>query len=303
MRILRALFTFGIAISIIGAIVFLIARELMLIGAVSQVRSSINLLRRTAANTGSYAQECRERGVTDEETSSIASVQLRFDTPTSYVLEVVCNQFALDPIEVERQQLPTFAQKTIGSSGLEWGEELSGIGIEVLGRSRGIFVQGNDIWYDTVDKTVGLPGPLTSCEGHGFSCCQSETSQGAGLVMSEVTDCPQSCYERCELRPLVLSLTTQPFYEQATRELSIRSGEPLEVGFVIDPQGAQELRVELDFGDGTVDRFDQFQGRASHTYTCAQARCEYEITLQAFNEQDIVSVVTSISRVKVVVTR
>lgn len=303
MRILRALFFFGIGISIFVGIVFLITRELMLIGAVSQVRSSINLLRRTAANTGAYAQECRQRGVTDEETSSIAAVQLRFDSPTSYVLEVVCNQFALDPIEVERQNLPTFAKKTTGSSGLEWGEQLSGIGIEVLGRSRGIFVQGRDIWYDSVDKTVGLPGPLTTCEGHGFNCCQTETSQGAGLVMTEVTDCPQNCFERCELRPLVLSLTTQPFYEQATRVLTSQSGQPIEVGFVIDPQGAQELKVELDFGDGTIDRFEQFQGRASHTYTCAQASCEYEITLQAFNEQDIESVLTSISKVKVVVTR
>lgn len=303
MRILRAIFFFTIGIGILSAVVFLIARELLLIAAVAQVRSSVNLLRRTAANTGVYAQECRERGVVDEETSSISSVQLRFDTPTSYVLEVVCNQFALDPIEVEAKNLTMFAKKSVGSSGLQWGEQLSGIGIEVLGRSRGIFVQGKDIWYDSIDKTVGLPGPRTSCEGHGFSCCQIETSQGAGLVMTDVTDCPQSCFERCELRPLVLSLTTQPFYEQVSRVLTIQSGQPMEVGFVIDAQGSKELRVELDFGDGTVERFQQFQGRASHTFTCAQARCEYEITLQAFNDQDIESVLTTISRVKVVVTR
>jgi hypothetical protein len=303
MRILKSLFFLGIGIGILAGIVFLIARELLLIVAVSQVRSSINLLRRTAANTGAYTQECRQRGATVEETLSIAAVQLRFDTPTSYVLEVVCNQFALDQIVVERQKLPAFAGKTVGSSGLEWGEELSGIGIEVFGRSLGIFVEHGKIWYGPVDKTLGLPGPLTTCAGHGFKCCQTEISQGVGLVMTEVTDCSQNCFQRCELRPLVLSLSTQPFYEQATRVLTIQSGQPIEVGFVIDPQGAQELKVKLDFGDGTIDRFEEFEGRTSHIYTCAQARCEYEITLQAFNEQDIESVLTSISKVKVVVTR
>jgi hypothetical protein len=302
MRILKSIFYFTIVIGLIGLVIFLVFRELLLISAVSQVRNSITQLRQTASNTGVYAQQCRELGVSDQETTAISSLQLRFDSPTSYVLEVVCNEFALNPIQIEQKELPLFTQKTPGSSGLAWGDEVSGIGLEVLGRTRGIFMQGNEVWYDNVDKTVGLPGPLTTCQGHGYTCCQQETSIGSGLTLTEVTDCPQNCHSKCELRPLVLSLTTQPFFDQTTRQLTVTAGQPIEVGFVIDPQGSKDLRVELDFGDGTKDAFNQFQGRASHVYNCSKAVCNYQISVIATNDLKIDSALTAISKVKVVVT-
>lgn len=299
MRILRTFFVYSVVLLMLGGAGFLITREVLLFMAVSQVKTSLNTLQRTAANTGVYAQQCREFGVTEDTTAAVEAVQLRFDSPTSYVLEVICSQFSLNPIKIETKELPPFTAKTIGSSGLIWNQGLTGIGIEIWGRSRGIFAEAGDIWYGPAEDSIGLLGPATTCAGHGYTCCQSETSQGSGTSISEVTDCPRSCYEQCQLRPLVLSVVSQPFYDPVTRVLSVESGQSVEIGYVIDPQGSEQLQVRLAFGDGEIEEFSDFQGRASHTYTCQSSLCEYTISLQATNEHDITSAVTSISQMKV----
>lgn len=306
MRILRALFVYSLACGILMGVGFLVGREVILFMAVSQVRASLNTIRKTASNTGAYIQQCREKGIIDDSTSAIGEVQLRFVSPTSYVLEVICSQFALDPIVIETKELPMFVTKTAGSSGSIYGETLTGIGLEVFGRSRGIFMQGRDIWYDQAAKTVGLAGPVTSCSGHGYACCQVESSQGVGATLTNVTDCSLNCYQSCSVRPIVLSVTTQPFYDLQTRQVATSEGMPIEVGYVVDDQGAKSMQVSIDFGDGTSENFAQNQAKTSHAYTCAQtgqASCEYQITITAVNDEGISSVVTRISQVSVVVAR
>lgn len=290
-------------IAVVVGIVFFVGREIVLATAVSQVRSSLSTLRRTAQNTGSYAQQCRELGVTDQDTAPIAGVQLRFTSPTTYVLEVVCNTPGIQPIQFQEHTLPFMVQKTAGSSGLYWSDQLSGIGLEVLGRSRGIFVEEGRVWIDAAEKSVGLAGPVTTCQGHGFDCCQEQLTQGSGTQITQVTDCPRSCFEICETRPVLLSLSTQPFYEGENREVAISSGESLEIGFLIDPQGASEVQTTVDFGDGSSQVISELQGRLSHVYTCAQARCRYQLIVSAVNQKGIQSAETSIGSVWVVVNR
>jgi len=304
MRILKALLFFSLGLLVIGGAGFLIAREVLLIVAVSQVRASLNTLRRTATNTGSYVQACRQKGLTDDSVSAIDRLQLRFDSPTTYVLEVICNQFLLDPIVIFEEELPPFTKKAAGSSGIIYGEDLGGIGLEVWGRSRGITMQGKEIQYVPLVRTLGLPGPVTSCSGHGYTCCQAELAEGVGTVMTNVSDCPRSCYQSCVLRPLVLSVNTQPYFsDPAARQIEVRAGQPLEVAYVLDPQGSESLTVTVDFGDGTNETLTGFQGQASHVYACSQPSCRYQLTVQAVNEQGTQSMVTSISQVEIRVSR
>ncbi len=307
MRILQALFTFSFFIFVSMGIGFLASREVLLFMAMAQVRASANTIRSAASNTGTYIQQCREKGIINDSASAIGAIQLRFESPTTYVLEVVCSQFTLEPIVIETKTLPMFVKKTAGSSGLIFGETETGVGISVLGRSRGIFMQEREIWYDQAEKSIGLAGPLTTCGGHGYVCCQLESSQGAGASLSSVTDCPRNCYQSCTTRPIVLALTSQPFYDPQTRQVPIEVGTPLELAYVIDGQGAKTLSVTLDFGDGTSQTFTESSARTSHGFECPAGTvaptCTFTVKVTATNESGIESVVTSISQLTVLVSR
>lgn len=303
MRILKASFTFLIFILIIGGVGFLIAREVLLTMAASSFTSSVTTLRRTAMNTGPYVQECRARGITDDSVSAIETIQLRFTSPREYVIEVICSQFTLDPIEVASFELPPLVTKTLGSSGLVWGQEFGGVGLEIWGRSRGIFVEDGKIIRDEAELAHQIMGPKTSCAGHGYECCYEETSLGQGEILDQVTDCPRSCYESCVRRPLVVSFRSLPLMDAGSRTIEVRAGQPVELAYVVDPVGSQELMVEIDYGDGEVEQFLTYEGSSTHFYNCAQETCQYSAMIKAVIEGEIDSHPTPLSFITVEVRR
>lgn len=303
MRVLRASITFLIFIVVIGGVGFLITREVLLSMATSSFTNSVATLRRTATNTGPYVQECRARGITDDSVSAIEAIQLRFTSPREYVIEVICSQFTLDPIVVAEFELPPLVTKSLGSSGLIWGQEFGGVGFELWGRSRGIFVEDGRIIRDDAELASQIMGPKTSCAGHGFECCYEETSLGQGDLFGEVTDCPRSCYEACVRRPLVVSFRSLPLMDAATREVAVSAGQPVEFAFVIDPVGSQDLTVEIDYGDGQVESFANFEGSATHFYNCSQPTCQYSAIVRAVIEDEIDSFPTPLSFITVNVSQ
>lgn len=301
MRVLKFLFSSAIIVGILGAVGFLIWREYMLMTGISQLRASMRQVTTIATNSGTYVNSCRERGVLDLDTGAIQAIQIRFTSSTTYQVEVVCNQFALDPIIAERASLPRFVEKVPGESGIIWGEARSGVALSMFGRTRSIYVEDSQVHTGELMDVQGSFGPVTSCSGHGFTCCQAETSIGEGSQLTNVTDCRASCFSSCVPRPVVLSFTTQPFYDLKTRVLYAPKGQEVTVAYVLDPAGSENLDVTIDFGDGSQNALTQFTGSTTHIYNCQDSSCSYQLKIEAVNEHGISSAQTPVTSVTVFV--
>lgn len=301
MRILKSMFFFLVVLGAAAGVAFLVGREFLLTLGVTTMRSSFREVADIAKNTGTYAAECRKKGIVELDESSIKSIQLRFTSDTQYQIEVVCRQFSLDPIVIKQDQLPEFVTKVPGFSGVIWGEALSGVAIQAFGKTKSIFVEGEAINLGTLQDVAGALGPPTSCQGQGFTCCPAETTIGEGRSLQNVTDCSANCYESCLRRPIVLSFSTQPFFDLKTREVIISRGEQLTVAYVTDFAGSKSLDITIDFGDGQVQRMSEFSGNTVHQYECSQAACRYDLRLTAINENGVEAAETAITRVTVIV--
>ncbi|MDQ3008303.1 MAG: hypothetical protein M3Q81_01780 [bacterium] len=304
MRIVRFLLTSFIVIAILGSIGGLIAREVLLFYGVSTVRASMSTLREAAANSGSYQLECQKKGVSRDVSNSVERIQLRFTSPSEYVLEAVCNQFLLDPIIITRDTLPMFVTKTSPSSGFVWDDTLHVVTISVWGRSRSIILENFAVRYTSAPVTInpGL-GPVTSCSGYGYSCCMTESSVGEGTVLSQANDCPRTCYASCISRPVLLSFVSEPFFDPKTRNVSIQNGGMVNFSFVLDKGMADKVTATLDFGDGTSQTFNESTTTASHVYNCAQNTCQFTAQLKVSDSASTPAADTPVSRILVTVTR
>jgi hypothetical protein len=230
----------------------------------------------------------------------IRRLQLRFTSPTAYVAEVICDQFPTDPILVKRGKLPLFVNKTPGYSGIIWGVEPSGIELELWGRYRTIGVIDHETRSSALFKPHQLQ-PETSCSGYSQICCQSETQQGLGEVNSQVNDCPQSCFSACRSRPVVLSFTTDPFFEQSTRTLTLARGETVTFSFVTSSTEKLPPMVTIEFGDGQQESVNTFSGQISHVYECQSVQCSYTATIAAQDQNAVVSAVTPLTKMTILI--
>lgn len=267
----------------------------------SLISSSLKQLGTISRNSGVYATECRKKGIVELDESSIKTIQLRFTSDTDYQIEVICNQFSLDPIIVEERTLPYLVSKSVGYSGVVWGEDLSGVAIQALGKVKSVYIEGLNVYVGNLADVEGSIGPLTSCEGNGFSCCTVETSIGIGDNVTSVSDCPQTCFESCQRRPVILSVSTQPFFDLKTRVLTINKSEQVIIGYVTDFADSKELDIKIDFGDGEEIHLSEYSGDVTHQYNCNQTSCSYDLQVTAINEKGIEAARTAITRVKVIV--
>lgn len=301
MRIIKLIFFSLLFISIASLLVFFVGREILLSMGVSSIRNSLKELSAISRNSGPYAIECRKKGIIEIDESSIKTIQIRFISDTVYQIEVVCSQFSLNPIVVKSVELPQFVKKTAGFSGITWGENLSGLAIESFGKVKSIFVEDYSIRTGTLEDVQGSLSPVTSCEGQGFECCQADTTIGQGEQINNVLDCPQSCFTSCVKRPVVLSVSTQPFFDLKTRVLTATKSEQIIAAYVMDPAGSKELDVTIDFGDGTTEHRSEYNGDATHQYNCSKSSCRYNLQVTAVNEDGIEAARTSITSVTVIV--
>lgn len=278
MRIISFLFKSLIAIGIIGVVFGLIAREALLVWGISQLQSDLKMLR-SVVNEGTHQRQCVERGAALVEGQLIATAQLRFESDTDYVLEIACDQFRRAPIVLKENSLPMFVSKISGMSGVVLESELSGVTIEVFGRRQTVMVQTTSIRTGGQGLPASGNGPQTSCVGYGFICCEAETSVGVGQQNSQATDCSQSCFSSCQRRPVLLSLTAEPYIDLRERVARVVGGQELVVNYTVEPGASQHLVVLIDFGDGEVEQLETAQGSASHLYQCSSSRCTYTVRL------------------------
>jgi hypothetical protein len=143
--------------------------------------------------------------------------------------------------------------------------------------------------------------PATSCAGFGYTCCQPETSIGQGEQITIATDCPRTCHTSCSVRPIILSVTTQPFLDQATRTVTVPRGSEVSIGYVVDQQMLEDVVTTIDYGDGQQQQFLEISGFSSHTYTCPTGNCRYTVEVSATAGNGVVSADTPITKLTVIV--
>lgn len=300
MRIVMSLLFSFVALVLSAGAVFLIVREGLLMWSMQELRQSAAQMRKLAVNIGPYGVECRKKGVLEDE-NVVTAIQLRFLNDTEYVIEIVCGQFKLDPILVATKKLPFMVKKVPGSAGIIWGGAPSGVRVELWGRTRAMLQENKQLFYTSNPKEELGITPLSSCGGYGYSCCAEESAQGLGDQLEQALDCPRTCYASCQRRPVVLSLSTDPFYDPETRTLGALPGDVITFVYVIDsPAGGS---VVLDYGDGTKETVTTMSGTTTHQYQCATAVCTYKMKLKVTDTAGVTSVDTPVSQVTVRVGR
>lgn len=303
MRIIKFLFSGLIITLIVGVVTFFIARESLLVWTLADLRTSLSTLRQIEKNPRAYALECRQKGTTVE-TDVIDKLQLRFISPTEYVLEVVCTQFSLDPIVLQTKELPRFVTKLPGNTGIIWGDSPSAIGLSVFGRSRAIIVEKEEILYSPINEgfSYGV-GPVSSCRAYGFYCCNQDTQLGKGDQFNGVSDCPLTCYSQCVTRPIVLSFTSDPYMDINTRVTQVKSGETVTFSYVVNANSADEnFQVVLETGDGANYTSHQESGMFEHSYSCQANKCSYAANLKVVNSDGIESAKLTINSIRIEVS-
>lgn len=303
MRIISFLLTSLVLFAVVAVVGAFAVREALLIWATSMVQSSVTTLQVYAKNPKPYTNMCRQKGsVLTEE--AVQRFQLRFTSPTTFATEVICNQFPLDPITLQQSTLPMFVQKDPGSGGLIWGTDRSGVVLSIFGRKTAVIVDNKDITTAAGNVSLGNVTPQTTCSGYGYVCCQSETVQGMGQSYGQVIDCPQTCFESCVPRPVVLSFVSDP-YPEAGRTVTIHAGESVTFSYVISlPPGDKEpAQVTIEYGDGQRDQLAGINNQTSHTYACANSRCQFTAHASVEDAKGLKSADTPITTLNIVVTQ
>lgn len=319
MRILSFILKFTLAIIIFGMLGFIIVRELVVYWGASSFKNSLVVLRKSYT-TNSHGPECLRRGSGSSQTEKLATYQLRFLSSTEYVLEVVCSQFSLSPVVIQRSSLPPFVTKVPGGSGIVWDENIrSSVEIAAFSdlselisktfhtnasfitRTRTVVVDDREIIITTTKTDIG-GGPVTSCEGYGYQCCQSVTEVGIGSQITGLNECKDSCFASCGKRPAILSFNSNPYFDAKSRSIEVVSGTVVEFLYVSDGGRDDTIKARLDFGDGAQSNLEGKQGSASHSYECVRSECTYTAILTLTDQWGTQSVITDLSKIKVVVS-
>lgn len=332
MRILRFFFTSVLQVAVVGLIVFLAGREILLVVAVSDLKSGHQ---RLAAK--SFGQECvREFGYSQE-----FWTQLRFVSPRQYQLEVVCADFVAQPVLLERKNLPAFVHKADIGSGFIIDERKLPylLRLTALGRSVYVFSEENKLYsqYLSARDLDYAAGPVTACQGHGYTCCMLDVQSGQGGQVAQAADCPRSCFESCQLRPVVLSFNSRPVADFESRMVTASVGQPVTFSYVIGngrgdvfanqlERGAQvslwqrlqvllgappaeeaglaaPLTISIDFGDGARFESSNLQDSTDHLYTCPAGICMFTATLSATDALGVETARNALSQIIVRLSR
>lgn len=318
MRILRFLLSFLIFISIVGIVVFFIARELLFWMGTNSVREALLTLQR-AQTRGNYYSQCLQN--TGDSVNQDVSVllQMRFINERDYVLEAVCNGVRYDALVIGRDSLPYGMTKLPGTAGVIWGNSLStitvtifdaplteienvtGLSLSFLRKYSTIGVDENKVVYSEISEQKGI-SPISSCEGYGYQCCHADRQIGVGEQITGLDECEKTCFSSCISRPVLLAFTTNPFFtDTSTRTVEINSGESVTFAFVGSAESSEWMQAILDFGDGQQTSIMSTRGEAHHRYDCPTGGCEYNANVTLLDQWGSESSATGLSTIRIVV--
>lgn len=334
MRILKFFFLALIWILIIGSLVFFLGREIILFFGASALKHDYKTLLQK-----NYSKLC----VNQFAYSQDYSTQIRFTSNKEYNLEVVCVDFSSSPILVEKRKLLPLLFKESFSSGFIIDERKLPFSVRlgILGRSINVYAEDQSIH----SSYLGSPdldyerGPITSCQAHNYRCCSTDLQSGLGEQITEVNDCPKSCYESCLLRPIFLSFNSSPAFEEFNRLVELSAGEAITLSYVLangkgdvfsgqinkniktplleqlqtifsDKKDSElgaditlPVTIKIDFGDGETWESTNFQDTIDHVYVCQTKTCYFQIHITAQDSKGVLSVDNEATKLMVKVYR
>jgi hypothetical protein len=123
-----------------------------------------------------------------------------------------------------------------------------------------------------------------------------------GDQLTQVTDCPRSCFSQCLRRPVVLSFTSDPFLNPQTRVAAVGAGESVTFSYVVDVPEAELVQIVINYGDGQEQQLLETSGSSSHTYSCTQPVCTYQASLSVTQENGATAAPTPVTMITLQVT-
>ncbi len=295
------------------------AREYFLNKGIDTVRASLRELVK-AGRSGMYANQCQSNGLRAGGQTTSPTTQLRFTSSTEYVLEVICRDFSFEPVVVGSGTLPQFVTKIPGTSGFIYGDDTSsGVGLQVfedlaknvaetvgkpvpfVSKRIAMTLQGSTIKVAGLDALPQVAaGPVTTCVGYGYFCCQDGVQQGVGAQITGLTECKASCFAQCVAQPIVLAFNPNPFFiDSEQRVVSVRSGGVVEFSVVSDALADEKITALFTFGDGKTEERSDLTTPVSHVYSCALPSCEFTASVRLTNAQGVESSESTISKITV----
>lgn len=330
MRIFKIFFMALVALVVASFFLGLLSREFLLAYSSTLLANDIKKLK--AQN---YQGMCESQFATQ----AGYYTQLRFTSVQEYNLEVVCKDFAEQPLILASRHLPLLVKKTSATAGLVVENDAlpTYIELSILGRTATAYVEGLN-YHFSYWKKPNLDfsqGPLTTCQALNATCCRLEIESGLGEARAGVSDCPKSCYAQCATRPQLLSFNSRPAAEN--RAVALRSGDAITFAYVVtntiqsafageisadtasasplltleslfetSPTRSQSallpITVTVIFGDGDSHVSQNLQESFDHVYTCKTRLCYYQVILQATDALGIPSLDNELAHLTIKVT-
>lgn len=320
MRILKIILNAFLLFTVIVVVGFFLGREVLLSLGESKIRAALRELTQVQKR-GNFEAQCSELGANVIGGETLVTYQIRFISSSEYLVEAACEGFVYDPITIAQGSLPEFVTKVPGTSGflldgmLRNGVELevfaleikvlskaTGVDLSFLSRTKSIVAENGMVIKNASIATTG-DGPVTSCPGYGYQCCNEVSHFGVGSKIIGLPDCEQSCYVSCATRPVLLSLNTNPLFDVQTRTLKAQSGVPVEFTYVADFGDADSGTGILNFGDGKKASISGLAGQLSHTYECPSGYCEFTANITLEDNWGVKSAQLETSKVKILIVR
>ena len=316
MRVLSTFFTLLLTLVLLTIGGFFLAREMVLYWGINSFKTSLAKLELQAQNN-SYISRCQAESEVFVDGVEVQT-QLRFTSDTEYVLEASCSQLESRPILISKNELPPYITKVPGGSGVIWGNGKSAIELEVfrsfvsevarvanldvsfMEKRKVIGVEDQSIEVFAADETDLGEGPVTSCEGYGYTCCKVETQLGVGENITGLQECSESCYRSCSSRPIILTFNSMPYFDVNTRQVAVYSGAMVDFNYIVDAGGASDVQVSIDFGDGApLATMDGEVGKLTHQYKCEMPECIFSAKIKAVDSWQVDSFSGPLSTISV----
>ncbi len=324
-RFIISLVFVSVGLITVASIGCLIVRETLLWQADQAFKDDLHALRKMKSPT-----TCQKEFGQNVAQDNTVIRQLRFTDSRKYVIELLCPGFPDRPLAQEQRTLGRYVSKLSGAAGIivypKVSESLIGIVVfqelvhslppalqswlSWISRGELIGLVQGDVTSRPLPKSAitssasqfGI-GPVSSCEGYGYSCCDVQTELGMGDSVRDLPSCPTSCFARCLSRPLVASWRSNPMPDWESNVLELPSGGTAEFSYVVaDASEASPWTATISFGDGEMMIAKGKDGTVTHSYTCSTGLCDFTATVTVENKNGAQSAKTPLTTLKVAVT-